>query len=147
MIPYSRLQAHLAPSGEDFGTLAQNRKAVELAAMEAVMQKERELGYQPRDVSGENCGYDIESVKPETGELRFIEVKGRREGAQTVTVTKNEILTALNRPERYILALVEVPSRRLRYVQRPFQREPDFAASSINYNWRDLWQFGNSVDP
>ena len=139
VIPYSRLQAHIAPSGEDFGTLAQNRKAVELAAMEAVIQKEQELGYQPRDVSGENCGYDIESVKPETGELRFIEVKGRREGAQTVTVTKNEILTALNRPERYILALVEVPSRRLRYVQRPFQREPDFAASSINYNWRDLW--------
>ncbi|MBF0449991.1 MAG: DUF3883 domain-containing protein [Candidatus Magnetomorum sp.] len=27
--------------------------------------------------------------------LRFIEVKGRKQGADTITVTKNEILTAL----------------------------------------------------
>jgi len=41
--------------------------------------------------------------------LRFIEVKGRITGADTVTITRNEILTALNRPEQWILALVEVP--------------------------------------
>lgn len=139
IIPAYRFPVQDTSSGDELSPSAEHRKAVELAAMEVVMEKERDLGYHPRDVSGENCGYDIESLNPQTRQLRFIEVKGRREGAQTVTVTKNEILTALNRPDSYILALVEVPSRRLRYVQRPFQREPDFAASSINYNWQDLW--------
>ena len=43
-----------------------------------------------------------------TGKLRFIEVKGRVAGADTVTLTKNEILTALNKPDEFILAIVEV---------------------------------------
>ena len=43
-----------------------------------------------------------------TGRLRFLEVKGRVAGAKTVTVTKNEILTALNKPDDFILAIVEV---------------------------------------
>ena len=44
----------------------------------------------------QKCGYDIESRILETGRLQFIEVKGRIEVADTVTVTKNEIITALN---------------------------------------------------
>ncbi len=136
--------------------------------MEAVMAAERALGYEPRDVSAQKCGYDIESVIPETGQLRFIEVKGRVEGAETVTVTKNEILTALNKPNNFILALVQVPADRdfpegdafavresggdyrvsrgncnIRYVEEPFQREPDFGASSVNYAWRELWERGD----
>jgi len=39
-------------------------------------------------------GYDIESKVEADGRLRFIEVKGRVAGALTVTVTRNEILTA-----------------------------------------------------
>ncbi|NJL24769.1 MAG: UvrD-helicase domain-containing protein, partial [Calothrix sp. SM1_5_4] len=68
-------------------------------AMERVMQFEREQGFVPRDISAENRGYDIESRDPKTDRLRFIEVKGRVKGAVTVTVTKNEILTSLNRPK------------------------------------------------
>lgn len=103
------------------------------------------------DFCKEKCGYDIESRIPGTGRLRFIEVKGRIEDARTVTVTKNEIITALNKPEDFILALVQVPKSEeftegdvwrvraskgtykvhkndcpIRYVLRPFQREPDF---------------------
>ena len=55
----------------------------------------------------EKLGYDIESRDPRSGELRFLEVKGRVEGADTVTVTRNEILYSLNKPEQFILALVE----------------------------------------
>jgi hypothetical protein len=51
------------------------------------MEVEQRLGYQPRDVSDDNCGYDIESRVPAKGQLRFIEVKGRAAGADTVTVT------------------------------------------------------------
>jgi hypothetical protein len=42
-----------------------------------------------------------------TGRLRFLEVKGRVSGAATITVTKNEILYSLNKPEDFILAIVE----------------------------------------
>ena len=35
-------------------------------------------------------------------------MKGRAKGAQTVTVSKNEILTGLNKPEEFLLAIVEV---------------------------------------
>jgi len=80
---------------------AQQKKAVEEAGMEAVMEKERELGYVPVDVHRENLGWDIESAIPGTGKLRFIEVKGRIEGAETVTVSKNEILAGLNKPDDY----------------------------------------------
>jgi hypothetical protein len=89
---------------------AKEIKRVEMFAMNAVMAAERKLGHEPRDVSNLKCGYDIESRIRETGALRFIEVKGRIECAETVTVTKNEIITALNKPDHYILAVVEVPT-------------------------------------
>ena len=110
-------------------------------ALQAVLDAEERLGFQPRDVSADKCGYDVESRITGTGKLRFIEVKGRAVGAATVTVTKNEILTALNKPEDFILALVEVDGHRAvpRYVRRPFQREPDFGVTSVNYDWGKLW--------
>jgi len=67
-------------------------------------------------------------------------VKGRVVGAETVTVTKNEIMAGLNKPEDFILAVVEVDgeSTTPRYVRKPFKTEPDFAATSVNYNLREL---------
>ena len=90
-----------------------DRRITEAIAMQAVMQAERDLGNDPRDVSHHNLGYDIESRAPadkagEDGLLRFIEVKGRRADARTVTLTRNELLCALNSPQQFILALVEV---------------------------------------
>jgi hypothetical protein len=119
---------------------AEERQRVAHLAMDAVMEAERLLGFEPRDVSSENCGYDVESRVPGTGKLRFLEVKGRTLGADTVTVTKNEILTALNKPEDFILALVEVDGDHnvARYVRRPFRREPDFGVTSVNYHLREL---------
>ena len=37
--------------------------------------------------------------------ITSIEVKGRAVGAKTVTITKNEILTGLNKPDEFILAV------------------------------------------
>src|SRR5206468_5435827 len=93
-----------------------------------VMDIERALGFDPTDREFEKLGYDVESRVTGTGRLRFIEVKGRVSGAGTVTVTKNEILTSLNKPEDFILALVEFldgEGHRVHYLRRPFQREPD----------------------
>jgi hypothetical protein len=86
-------------------------------------------------------GYDIESRDVHTGRLRFIEVKGRITDAATITVTKNEILYSLNKPDDFILAIVEFvdeESHRVHYVRRPFKKEPDFGVTSVNYDMAEL---------
>jgi hypothetical protein len=58
-----------------------------------------------------------------------------------VTVTRNEILTGINSPDQYILALVEVEdgkARPPRYVDKPFEKEPDFGVTSVNYDLKEL---------
>jgi hypothetical protein len=120
-------------SGADLQIAAQR-------AREAVMAAERELGFDPRDVEHEKLGYDIESRVPAQGRLRFIEVKSRAMDADTVTVTRNEILYSLNNPDNYILAIVQPDggSPVVRYVRQPFHKEPDFGAASVNYLLKEL---------
>jgi hypothetical protein len=68
-------------------------------------------------------------------------VKGRVAGADTITVTRNELLYSLNKPDDFILALVEFReggSHNVRYLRRPFQKEPDFGVTSVNYNFAEL---------
>ena len=126
--------------GKEVPMFARDTKRVELLAMKAVTKAEEALGFKPRDVSKQKLGWDIESSIPGTGKLRFIEVKGRVTGAETVTVTKNEIMAGLNKPDDFILAVVEVDgdNTTARYVRRPFKREPDFAATSVNYDLSEL---------
>ena len=122
-------------------TTPAGRAEVERLAMEAVMAAERALGHEPRDVSAAKVGYDIESREAKTGRLRFIEVKGRAGDADTVTVTHQEIRTALNKPDAFILAIVRVRDGYVsgpRYLHRPFRAEPDFDAVSVTYNLREL---------
>lgn len=131
---------------DTFAADAVARREIELAAMKAVMEIEASLGYIPVDVSAAKVGYDVESQIPQSkrdvsgATLRFIEVKGRAAGADTVTVSKNEILTALNKPDEYILAIVEVNGEQARtvYLKKPFLERPDFAATSVNYNIAEL---------
>jgi len=110
-------------------------------ARQVVMEIERRLGFEPVDREFEKLGYDIESRVPGSGKLRFIEVKGRVSGAETITVTRNEILYSLNKPDDFILAIVEFMddgSHRPHYLRQPFQREPDFGAASVNYSFAEL---------
>ncbi|GIX32362.1 MAG: RNA helicase [Lysobacterales bacterium] len=117
-----------------------DREAIAARARAIVMEVERSLGYDPVDVEHEKLGYDIESRIPGTGRLRFLEVKGRVAGAETITVTKNEILTSLNKPDDYILAIVEFEgeTHRVHYLRQPFRREPDFGVTSVNYDLTEL---------
>jgi hypothetical protein len=120
-------------------------------ARAAVIEAERALGFEPTDRESDKLGYDIESrisLGPDKGRLRFIEVKGRVTGAETVTVTKNEILYSLNKPDDFILALVEFlegDRHRVRYLRRPFRREPDFGVTSVNYDFAEL--LARSTEP
>ena len=69
------------------------------------------------------------------------------QGAATLSVTRNEILYSLNRPEDYILGIVEFldgGEHRVRYVREPFQREPDFGATSVNYDFAQLLARGEA---
>jgi hypothetical protein len=78
---------------------APDTQASAARARAAVMEIERRLGFEPTDREIEKLGYDVESRIPGTGRLRFIEVKGRVTGADTITVTRNEILYSLNKPD------------------------------------------------
>jgi SNF2 family DNA or RNA helicase len=123
-----------APNATDTQAAAEKARAI-------VMESERRLGYEPVDREQDQLGYDIESRDPRTGRLRFIEVKGRVAGANTITVTRNEILTSLNKPDDYILAIVEFldgGQHRVHYIRCPFRREPDFGVTSVNYELREL---------
>ena len=125
------------------GQSSPDTQASAARARAAVMQAERDLGFEPTDREFDKLGYDIESRVPGTGKLRFIEVKGRVAGADTITVTRNEILYSLNKPDDFILAVVEFREdgdERLHYIRQPFQREPDFGVTSVNYNLSELLQ-------
>jgi hypothetical protein len=130
-----------AADGPATTAAAADTQAAAARARAIVMDVERGLGFEPVDREFERLGYDIESRVPGTGKLRFIEVKGRVSGADTVTVTKNEVLTSLNKPDDFILALVEFldgGAHRVRYLRRPFRREPDFGVTSVNYDFAEL---------
>jgi hypothetical protein len=91
---------------------AEARKRVELLAMQAVFETERALGRTPVDRSADRgIGYDIESAAPD-GSLFFIEVKGRVEGADSVTLTYNELKCSNNQRERFRVAICSISGDR-----------------------------------
>lgn len=124
--------------------LAQDTQASASRARAIVMEVERKLGFEPVDREFEKLGYDIESKVPGTGKLRFIEVKGRVSSAETITVTKNEILYSLNKPDDFILAMAEFlddKNHRIHYLRRPFERSGltiDFNGASVNFPFAEL---------
>jgi hypothetical protein len=140
VIPAGLLAAmtgHSAPRSFSSG----DNKASAARARAIIMEVERNLGFEPTDRELEKLGYDIESRIPGTGKLRFVEVKGRVTEADTITVTRNEILYSLNKPDDFILAIVEFldgGTHRTHYLRRPFQREPDFGVTSVNYDFAEL---------
>ncbi len=66
---------------------------IERIAMDKAVEHERSRGWQPEDVSAEDRGFDILSRNPVSGDVRFIEVKGRAAIGE-IAHTKNEYETA-----------------------------------------------------
>lgn len=138
-----------SPTPEQFSI---SRKEVEERAIAKVLATEEALGWDAKDmndVQRNHPGYDVRSVRlgldNRPVEIRHVEVKGRIAGAPTVTVSRNEILTSMNEPDRFILALVEVSPHgedSVRYLRRPFDgRSEDFVfeVTSVNFTWSALW--------
>ena len=138
----AREKGGTVPASVGFSDDPVARREIELAAMTAVMRAERALGNTATDVSARKVGYDIVSFDPVTRALRFIEVKGRAAGADTVMITRQEIITSLHEPEKFILAVVEVAggvAGESCYVRGALDaREPPFDQDAIQFNLKRL---------
>ena len=129
-----------------FSTDPAARSRIEMLAMNAVTCAEEARGCRVVDVSAQKCGWDITSYAPAVDgkipESRHIEVKGRIQGATTVTVTKNEIFESWNQGSKYHLAIVLVGEDDSidgpHYVAHPFKEEPGWGVSSVNYDLNTL---------
>jgi hypothetical protein len=122
------------------------RARIEKLAMDAVRRGEESRGCRVMDVSAQKCGWDITSypqvVDGKQPEARHIEVKGRLKGAGTVTITRNEMLYALNQSDKFLLAIVLVGEGDAVegpfYLRNPFDTEPGWGVSSVNYELNAL---------
>lgn len=69
-------------------------------------------------------------------------MKGRIDGADTLMITRQEVITSLHEPDKFILAIVQVDSgfaREPRYVHGALDdREPRFDQNAIQYNLNRL---------
>jgi len=134
------------PTPGSFSADAVARSRIEQLAMDTVRRVEEARGCRVVDVSSQKCGWDITSYPPAVeGKqplARHIEVKGRAKGADTITVSRNEILYALNQADKFHLAIVLVDENEQtdgpHFVANPFDSEPGWGVSSINYNLGDL---------
>jgi superfamily II DNA or RNA helicase len=133
-------------NGTGFSADSAARTRIEKLAMDAVRRAEEARGYRVVDVSNQKCGWDLTSYPPSVNdkqpEARHIEVKGRVSGATTVTITRNEMLYALNQADKFLLAIVFVDERDTidgpHYVRSPFDAEPGWGVSSVNYDLKAL---------
>lgn len=125
------------------------KQKLDALAVQTALSTELAWGHAPTEMEHNHPGYDIESRDGETGRLRFLEVKGKLEEYGTVTVSRTQILTALNKPDDWFLVIVPIaregegetetltPGEPF-YLQRPFTQEPDFAATSVNFDLHAL---------
>jgi hypothetical protein len=147
VVPAGLLRQQRGESPPDaFTADAAARARIEKLAMDAVRRTEEAKGHTVVDVSAQKCGWDLTAYPPAAdGKLpvaRHIEVKGRVKGAATVTITRNEILYALNQADKFVLAIVLIGESDAVegpfYLHRPFAQEPDAGVASVNYALGDL---------
>jgi superfamily II DNA or RNA helicase len=153
VIPQGLLRALGGATDETVDTFAADaaaRARIEHLAMDAVRRAEESRGARVVDVSAEKCGWDLTAYPASPAEtVRHIEVKGRVKGATTVTVTRNEILYALNQAEKFVLAVVFVDEQNRTegpyYVRAPFDAEPGWGVASVNYDLAKLLERAESL--
>src|SRR5207237_10587854 len=120
-----------AEDGSAFSTDPVARARIEKLAMDAVRRVEEARGCRVVDVSAQKCGWDLTAYPPPAEgtplDARHIEVKGRGQGAGTVTISRNEMLYALNQADTFLLAIVLVGENDTvdgpYYLRHPFEAE------------------------
>jgi hypothetical protein len=129
------------------------RARIEQLAMDAVRRTEEARGCRVVDVSALKCGWDLTSYPPGIAGVspaaRHIEVKGRVQGAGTITITRNEMLYACNQADKFILAIVLVGENDVvegpHYIRNPFDAEPGWGVASVNYNLDALLNLAGTI--
>jgi superfamily II DNA or RNA helicase len=141
-----KLRGEAPSDGDAFSQDAAARSRIEQLAMQAVRAAEQARGCRVVDVSAHKCGWDLTSYPPHAEgkqpEARHIEVKGRVKGATTITVTRNEMLYALNQAEKFHLAIVFVGEDDSidgpHLLQNPFDSEPGWGVSAVTFDIKAL---------
>jgi hypothetical protein len=113
------------------------------------MACERELGRDPYEMPPNNRGFDIRSIT-RSGEIVYLEVKGRIEGADTFTITASEISFAQTQGASHRLALVSVSPEgshqdAVRYLTDAFASlQLGESTASMNERWDNYWSVGEA---
>ena len=96
----------------------------------------------PTDREFEKLGYDIESRVPGTGQAALHRGQGPRRGRRrrspsprTRSSTRSTSRTTSSWPSS---SSCDGDAHRVHYLRRPFQREPDFGVTSVNYDFAEL---------
>lgn len=125
----------------------ERRQRTEALAMAAVRRFEEARGCKVVDVSKDNRGWDLSAYPPDQNgrlaEPRFIEVKGRLRDGTTITLTVNELVTALNQADKFILAIVLVDEaddtvEGPYYLRNLVDSEPGWGVSSVSFKLTSL---------
>lgn len=146
VVPVGLLRQLRGDQADTFSQDPATRARIEKLAMGAVRVAEEGRGCSVNDVSAANCGWDLTARSPAKdgaeAAVRYLEVKGRIKGAATVSVTRNELMCALNEPEKFALAVVLVneddSTEGPFYVRGLLKDAPDWGVASINYKLSEL---------
>jgi superfamily II DNA or RNA helicase len=144
VVPHGWLNSLTDPEGA--AAHAKETTRIERIAVDAVTAIETALGHDWTEMPHNNPGYDIESQTPDG--LDFIEVKGRVEGGDTFVLTRQEAITALNKREHSVLALVRVhedDSTAVRYIRRPVTEPIQPWQTAMDADWDYFWQRGEEM--
>ncbi len=139
----------LSPESDktELASSVESRKLVERRAVDLVLSQERELGRHPIEMPQNNRGYDVRSTS-RTGEIIYLEVKGRIAGSETFTITASEVSFAQTQGGSHRLALVSVSPEgaafdEVRYLSDAFSSVLlSQSTASINERWADYWAIG-----
>ncbi len=112
-------------------------------AVAAVLAAERRLGREPQEMEHNNPGFDIMSRAPD-GFCFYIEVKGHKPTTPEIKVSKVQVQQGQHHPDRFRLAVVEVPEDpegepKVSYLLKPFDGyDLHFAQASLPLKVSDL---------
>ena len=117
-------------------------QAAAARARAIVMEIERGLGFEPTDREFEKLGYDIESRVPGTGQAALHRGEGARvrRGHHHRHQERDPLLAQQARRlhPRHRRVPRRTTTHRVHYLRQPFQREPDFGVTSVNYDFAEL---------
>jgi hypothetical protein len=126
------------PGGDGAGM--QRDEEIEAVGMRVAMQYERDQGWQPEDVAGENHGFDVRStLYDEDGtfaDIRYIEVKARAQSG-AIRLSSNEWKKARHFDDKfwlYIVTMAGTDAPELYRVQNPaahFRMDEDIFATGF----------------